>query len=80
VRTRSSCEILLDDAARLAARAAEHDVHVELQVWPQVPHVFRAFAAMFDETAAALRAAAFTRAHCAATPDASGDALPSGAS
>jgi hypothetical protein len=50
-----------------AARAAEHDVHVELQVWPQVPDVFRAFAAMLDETAAALRAAVFTRAHWAAT-------------
>ncbi|MGW3287630.1 alpha/beta hydrolase [Streptomyces sp. NPDC001002] len=59
-----SHEILLDDAVRLAARAAAHDVHVELQVWPQVPHVFQAFAAMLDEADDALRAAAdFTRAH-----------------
>lgn len=62
-----SHEILLDDAVRLAARAAEHDVHVELQVWPQVPHVFQAFAALLDEAADALRsAAAFTRSHWSA--------------
>ena len=61
-----SYEILLDDAVRLAARAAEHDVHVELQVWPQVPHVFQAFASLLDEGAAALDAAgAFIRARWA---------------
>ncbi|MET7719255.1 alpha/beta hydrolase [Streptomyces mirabilis] len=59
-----SHEILLDDAVRLAARAAEHDVAVELQVWPQVPHVFQGFAALLDDADAALTsAAAFTRAH-----------------
>jgi acetyl esterase/lipase len=59
-----SHEILLDDAIRLAARAAEHDVQVELQVWPEVPHVFQGFAVMLDEAVAALdAAAAFTRAH-----------------
>ncbi|WP_043662844.1 alpha/beta hydrolase [Streptomyces xylophagus] len=77
-----SYEILLDDAVRLAARAAEHDVHVELQVWPQVPHVFQAFAAMLDEGAAALDAAgAFIRARWAdgADADASGEAVSAGA-
>ncbi|MFJ9246611.1 alpha/beta hydrolase [Streptomyces sp. NPDC101776] len=70
-----SYEILLDDAVRLAARAAEHDVHVELQVWPQVPHVFQAFAAMLDEGAAALDAAgAFIRARWADGDAAEGDA------
>jgi acetyl esterase/lipase len=44
-----SHEILLDDAVRLAARAARHDVPVQLQVWPQVPHVFQGFAALLDE-------------------------------
>ena len=59
-----SHEILLDDAVRLAARAAAHDVRVDLQVWPGVPHVFQSFAAMLDEGGAALRsAAAFTRSH-----------------
>jgi acetyl esterase/lipase len=59
-----SHEILLDDAIRLAARAAAQDVPVHLQVWPQVPHVFQGFAALLDEAdAALLAAAAFTRAH-----------------
>ena len=53
-----SHEILLDDATRLAARAAEHDVAVELQVWPEVPHVFQAFAAVLEEADQALNAAA----------------------
>ncbi|MFD4555638.1 alpha/beta hydrolase [Streptomyces sp. NPDC058469] len=77
-----SYEILLDDAVRLAARAAEHDVHVELQVWPEVPHVFQAFAALLDEGAAALDAAgAFIRARWAdgADADKSGEAVSAGA-
>jgi monoterpene epsilon-lactone hydrolase len=53
-----SHEILLDDAIRLAARAAEHDVAVELQVWPKVPHVFQGFAAILDDADRALLAAA----------------------
>ena len=53
-----SHEILLDDAVRLAARAAEHDVAVELQVWPGVPHVFQGFAAILDDADRALNAAA----------------------
>jgi monoterpene epsilon-lactone hydrolase len=53
-----SHEILLDDAVRLAAKAGEHDVPVELQVWPEVPHVFQAFAALLDEADSALNSAA----------------------
>lgn len=57
-----SHEILLDDALRLASRAAEHDVPVELQVWPEVPHVFQGFAALLDDAGRALdSAAAFIR-------------------
>ncbi|MFF5303082.1 alpha/beta hydrolase [Streptomyces sp. NPDC013161] len=77
-----SYEILMDDAVRLAARAAEHDVHVELQVWPEVPHVFQAFAAMLDEGAAALDAAgAFIRARWAdgADADKPDEEVPTGA-
>jgi monoterpene epsilon-lactone hydrolase len=59
-----SHEILLDDAVRLAAQAAAHDVEVTLQVTPEVPHVFQAFAAVLDEGKAALGAAgAFLRTH-----------------
>ncbi len=49
-----SYEILLDDATRLAARAAAADVSVALEVTPGVPHVFQGFAAMLDEAGAAL--------------------------
>lgn len=49
-----SHEILLDDAVRLAARAARDDVAVQLQVTPGVPHVFQAFAELLDEAGAAL--------------------------
>jgi monoterpene epsilon-lactone hydrolase len=53
-----SHEILLDDAVRLAARAAEHDVSVDLQIRPEVPHVFQSFAAILDDAGQALDAAA----------------------
>jgi acetyl esterase/lipase len=49
-----SHEILSGDALRLARRAVECDVRVDLQVWPGVPHVFQGFAAMLDEGAEAL--------------------------
>ncbi|HEY4453448.1 MAG TPA: alpha/beta hydrolase [Pseudonocardiaceae bacterium] len=63
-----SHEILLDDAIRLAARAAEHDVPVELQVWPEVPHVFQGFAALLDDADRALLvAAAFIRRNWSVT-------------
>jgi epsilon-lactone hydrolase len=59
-----SHEILLDDATRLATRAAAADVAVTLEITPGVPHVFQGFAAMLDEADAALtRAGAFLREH-----------------
>lgn len=62
-----SHEILLDDAVRLAGRAAACDVPVQLQVWAELPHVFQGFAALVDEADAALEAAAdFTNAHWSA--------------
>jgi acetyl esterase/lipase len=61
-----SHEILLDDATRLAARAAAVDVAVSLEVTPGVPHVFQGFASMLDEGDAALTSAGeFLRAHLA---------------
>jgi acetyl esterase/lipase len=61
-----SHEVLLDDAIRLAARAAYDDVAVTLDVVPGVPHVFQAYAALLDEGEAALtRAGAFLREHTA---------------
>jgi epsilon-lactone hydrolase len=63
-----SHEILLDDAIRLAARAAYDDVAVTLDVTSGVPHVFQAFAAVLDEGDAALtRAGDFLREHTRTT-------------
>lgn len=57
-------EYLLDDAVRLAARAAADHVAVTLDVTPRVLHVFQAFAALLEEGEEALvRAAAFLRTH-----------------
>jgi epsilon-lactone hydrolase len=53
-----SHEVLLDDATRLAARAAADDVAVILDVTPGVPHVFQAFSALLDKGDAALNRAA----------------------
>ncbi|MCX7522065.1 alpha/beta hydrolase [Microbacterium sp. STN6] len=53
-----SSEVLLDDATRLAVKAAADDVPVILDVTPQVPHVFQAFAGILDEGDAALNRAA----------------------
>ncbi len=62
-----SHEILLDDAVRLAGRAAPDDVTVTLQVTAGVPHVFRRFGAMLTEARDALdaldAAGAFLRSH-----------------
>ena len=59
-----SHEVLLDDATRLATRAAADDVAVTLDVTPGVPHVFQAFAAILDEGDAALdRAGSFIGQH-----------------
>jgi acetyl esterase/lipase len=64
-----SHEILLDDATRFAARAAAADVAVTLQVTPQVPHVFQAFASALDEAGAALtQAGDFLGLHFASDP------------
>ena len=50
--------MLLDDATRLAAKAAADDVAVILDITPGVPHVFQAFAALLEEGDAALNRAA----------------------
>ena len=47
-------EVLLDDAVRLAGRAAAGDVAVTLDITPGVPHVFQAYHAVLEEGVAAL--------------------------
>jgi len=44
-----TAEILLDDALRLATRAAEANVEVRLSVWPDMPHVWHFFGFMLEE-------------------------------
>jgi monoterpene epsilon-lactone hydrolase len=61
-----SHEVLLDDAVRLARQAAAADVDVTLDITPQVPHVFQAYAAFLDEAVIALdRAGQLLSAHLA---------------
>jgi acetyl esterase/lipase len=47
-------EVLLDDAIRLAQRAAAADVEITLDITPGVPHVFQAYEPLLDEAGAAL--------------------------
>jgi len=57
-------EVLLDDALRLAQKAALADVEVTLDITPGVPHVFQAYHPLLDEAAAALdRAGQLLSAH-----------------
>ena len=57
-------EVLLDDAVRLAQRAAAADVAVTLDLTPEVPHVFQNFYPILDEAAEALdRAGQLLTAH-----------------
>ena len=49
-----SAEILLDDATRLAAKAAADGVRTRLEVWPDMPHVWHAYAFALDEGRAAM--------------------------
>jgi acetyl esterase/lipase len=57
-------EMLLDDARRLAQRAADAEVDVILDITAKVPHVFQSFTHVLDEAGEALdRAALFLRQH-----------------
>ena len=66
-------EVLLDDAVRLAQRAAAADVAVTLDLIPEVPHVFQNFYPILDEAAEALgRAGRLLTAHLADAARAAG--------
>jgi len=61
-----SFEVLLDDATRLAAAAAAADVAVQLDITPEMPHVFQASAPELPEAVAALeRTGSFLRSRLA---------------
>jgi len=57
-------EVLHDDAIELAARLEAAGVDVDHQVWPEMVHVFQAFAGMAPEAQAGVdRIGAFLQAH-----------------
>ena len=59
-----ACETLLDDALALAKAAGAADVRVDLQVWPEMIHVWHLFHPELDAGRRAIReGAAFVRAH-----------------
>ncbi len=58
----SDCEVLFDDAVRLAARARDCGVDVELTIWDRLPHVWQMADGLIPEATSALdHAAAFAR-------------------
>ncbi len=59
-----SQEVLLDDALRLASKAAEDNVAVELKVWPDMIHCFHQFAPKLSVGREAIKEAGeFLRKH-----------------
>ena len=53
-----STEVLLDDSRRVAENARSEGVPVELQVWPNMPHVWQIFTPFIPEARRALDGAA----------------------
>jgi acetyl esterase/lipase len=57
-------EVLLDDSARMSARAIAAGVDAVLDVTADVPHVFQTFAGILEEAGQAIdRAALFLSQH-----------------
>jgi acetyl esterase/lipase len=57
-------EVLLDDSTRAAEKAKQAAVDVTLEVWPDMPHVWHAFAPFLPEASQAIeRIGAFVRKH-----------------
>jgi len=57
-------EVLLDDSTRVAEKARAAGVDVTLEVWPEMPHVWHAFAPFLPEASQAIeRIGTFVRKH-----------------
>ena len=63
-----TAEILLDDAARVAQRAAAAGVEVVYEPWPDLGHVFAAYAGTPEAGQAAALIAAFLASHWSEAP------------
>ncbi|HSR85551.1 MAG TPA: alpha/beta hydrolase [Streptosporangiaceae bacterium] len=58
-------EVILDDSTRFAAKARAEGVDVRLEVWPEMPHVWHAFAGLLPESDRAIeRIGSWLQAHC----------------
>jgi len=58
-------EILLDDSTRFAEKARSAGVHVDLEIWPEMFHVWHGLAPLFPEGQQAInRIGEFIRAFC----------------
>jgi epsilon-lactone hydrolase len=58
-------EVILDDSTRFAAKARAEGVDVSLEVWPEMPHVWHAFAGLLPESDQAIeRIGSWLQAHC----------------
>ena len=63
-------EILLDDSTRIAARAQEAGIVVDLSIWENLPHVWQMNQSFLPEARQALdQAANFAKAHLASRPN-----------
>jgi acetyl esterase/lipase len=59
-------EVVLDDSTRFAAKARAAGVDVTIEVWPEMPHVWHAWAGLLPEADKAIeRIGSWLRAHCA---------------
>jgi acetyl esterase/lipase len=57
-------EIILDDSTRVAARAKQAGVHVDLDVWDEMVHVWHIFAKLLPEAQQAIeKMGAYVIAH-----------------
>ncbi|MGE5269044.1 MAG: alpha/beta hydrolase [Thiohalocapsa sp.] len=66
-----SDEVLRDDAVRMAARMRAAGCPVELEMWPRMPHVWHAFAAVMPEARQAIaRIGSFVERHATAALEA----------
>jgi epsilon-lactone hydrolase len=60
-----SDEVLLDDSVRMAERLEAAGCHVEIEVWPRMPHAWQLWARIIPEANAAIaRIGAFVQSKC----------------
>jgi acetyl esterase/lipase len=60
-----SDEVLLDDSVRMAERLRAAGRHVEIEIWPRMPHTWQLWARVIPEASAAIaRIGAFVESKC----------------